>query len=118
LEDELTAAGMTDGGAIRVRKLSYVEPVRHRRVASRPPASIATLARTSSADAQPQVHEASSLLLQAAPAAGLDGEADAGSVPSTVRSNLPASLLSLHVIQHEARTALNAVSQTSDCRDR
>ena len=27
-EDELTAAGMTDGGAIRVRKLSYVEPVR------------------------------------------------------------------------------------------
>ena len=29
LEDELTAAGMTDGGAIRVRKLSYVEPVSH-----------------------------------------------------------------------------------------
>ena len=27
LEDELTAAGLTDGGAIRVRKLSYVEPV-------------------------------------------------------------------------------------------
>ncbi len=29
LEDELMTAGLTDGGAIRVRKLSYPEAVRH-----------------------------------------------------------------------------------------
>ena len=52
------------------------------------------------------------MLLQAAPAAGPDGEADAGLVPSAVRSEPPARLLALRLVLYQATIALKAGSKT------